>query len=153
MDVRYHTKVASAKELFVFIMKTLRDAALFIEDYRTKSRLGEFDSSTTPYKQLMNRLILGQIVAAQFPKRLEIYAEVLITQKNNFQVAMVMQIAVGVDKIGKRHTFSDLFTLFTIVVVLSESMTSDAFLKMCLDPAKQEPLKDGCLEGTPRQDP
>ncbi len=44
MDVRYHTKIASARELFVSIMKTLRDAAVFIEIYWGKGRLGEFGS-------------------------------------------------------------------------------------------------------------
>ncbi len=42
MDVRYHTKIMSARELFVSIMKTLRDAAVLIEIYRGKGRLGEF---------------------------------------------------------------------------------------------------------------
>lgn len=51
------------------------------------------------------------MVAAQFPTKLENYAEQLITQKNDFQVAMVMQIAVGVDKIGMQPFFSDQFAL------------------------------------------
>ncbi len=44
MDGRYHTKITSARELFVSIMKTLRDAAVCIEIYRGKGRLGEFGS-------------------------------------------------------------------------------------------------------------
>ncbi len=42
MDVRYHTKTASARELFVSIMKTLWDAAIFVEVYRRKGPFGEF---------------------------------------------------------------------------------------------------------------
>ncbi len=48
---------------------------------------------------------LEQFIGAQFPAKLENYTKDLITQKNDLQVAMVMQIAVGVDKIGMRHTF------------------------------------------------
>jgi len=44
MDIRFHTKITSAKELFVSIMKILRDAATFIDIYRRKDRFSEFSS-------------------------------------------------------------------------------------------------------------
>jgi len=69
-----------------------------------------------------------RVVAAQFPTKLANYTEQLITQKNEFQVAMVMQIAVGVSKI--------------------ESMTSDVFLQTRLSPAEQRKLEADCLLGT-----
>ncbi len=52
------------------------------------------------------------MVAAQFPTKLANYTEQLITQKNEFQVAIVMQIAIGVDKIGVSLTSSEVFILF-----------------------------------------
>ncbi len=76
------------------------------------------------------------------------YAKDLITQKNDFQVAMVMQIAVSVDKIGMWHTSYNLPVFTLLTVGLQESMTSDVFLQMRLDPAKQEPLEGDCLEDT-----
>lgn len=42
-DVRYHTKIKSAKDSFVPIMTTLRDAAIFINSYSAKSRIGQLD--------------------------------------------------------------------------------------------------------------
>ncbi len=53
------------------------------------------------------------MVAAQFATRLENYAEDLITQKNDFQVAIVMQIAVDVDKMGKWDILSDVLGFLT----------------------------------------
>ncbi len=50
-------------------------------------------------------LILEQVVGAQFPIKLEKYAEDLITLKNDFQIAMVMQIAVDAGKIGMCSLF------------------------------------------------
>ncbi len=44
MDVRYHTKVPSARELFGSIMKTVRDAALSSRYIGGRGRLGEFGS-------------------------------------------------------------------------------------------------------------
>ncbi len=44
MDVGNHTKITLAKELFVSITKTLRDAALFVEIYQMKSGLSKFVS-------------------------------------------------------------------------------------------------------------
>ncbi len=44
VDVRYHTKITSAKELFVSIMKMLRDAAVFVDTYEKKSWFSEFGS-------------------------------------------------------------------------------------------------------------
>ncbi len=44
IDVEDHTKISSVKELFVYITRILRDAALFIEIYQMKSGLGEFAS-------------------------------------------------------------------------------------------------------------
>ncbi len=41
-DVRYHVKITSAKELFVSLMKTLRDAATFIDMYQRRGRFSEF---------------------------------------------------------------------------------------------------------------
>lgn len=54
------------------------------------------------------------MVAAQFPTKLENYTENLITQKNNFQMAMVLQIARDVDMMGMRLTSSDVFALLNI---------------------------------------
>ncbi len=48
----------------------------------------------------MKLLRFRTVHGAQFPAKLAKYAEDLITQKNDFQVAMVKQIAVGVDRIG-----------------------------------------------------
>ncbi len=89
---------------------------------------------------------LGQVVAAQFPTKLAKYAEQLVTQKNDFQVAMVMQIARDVDMMGMWLPFSDVSALLN--VALKASMTSDDFLRKRLYPADQQPLDDGCLEGT-----
>ncbi len=50
-------------------------------------------------------LTLGQVVAAQFPTKLANYAEQLDTQKNGFQVAMVMQIARDVDMMSMWYFF------------------------------------------------
>jgi len=46
LDVRYNTKTSSAKELFVSIMKILRDAATFIDIYRRKDWFSEFGSTS-----------------------------------------------------------------------------------------------------------
>ncbi len=63
-------------------------------------------------KGLIKLLVTGQVVAAQFPTKLESYTEELITQKNGFQVAMVMQIAVDVDTMGMWFAFlTSLFCL------------------------------------------
>ncbi len=91
-------------------------------------------------------LTLGQVVAAQFPTKLANYAEQLVTQKNDFQVAMVMQIARDVDMMSMWVPFSYVFALLN--VVFKASMTSDDFLRKRLGPADQQPLDDGCLEGT-----
>ncbi len=88
------------------------------------------------------------MVKAQFPTKLANYTEQLITQKNEFQIAIVMQIAVGVDKIGEWCSNSNIFVLLTSDYRDEESMTSDAFLKMRLGPAEQHPLDDNCLPGT-----
>lgn len=45
MDVRFHTKITSAKELYVSIMKILWGAATFIDIYRRKDRFSEFRST------------------------------------------------------------------------------------------------------------
>ncbi len=58
------------------------------------------------------------MVAAQFPTKLANYTEQLITQKNEFQVAMVMQIAVGVSKIGVWLPFNDVFIMLYVDVGL-----------------------------------
>jgi len=42
MDIRYHTKITSAKKSFVSIMKLLRDAAVFIDTYERKGWFSEF---------------------------------------------------------------------------------------------------------------
>ncbi len=50
-DVRYQTKITSAREFFVSIMKTLRDAATFVEVYRRKGRFGELGSKFRAVKK------------------------------------------------------------------------------------------------------
>ncbi len=101
-----------AKKLFVSVMKTLRDAALFIQIYQMKSKLGEFGSAIWHHENnLQACLILGQFVGAQFPTKLEEYANELNTQKDNFEYAMIMQIAVDVDKTGMWLTCSVVFPL------------------------------------------
>ncbi len=62
----------------------------------------------------MHLTILGQVIAAQFPTKLANYTESLITQKNNFQMAMVLQIARDVDMMGTWLTSSDVFALLNI---------------------------------------
>ncbi len=77
------------------------------------------------------------MVGAQFPMKLQKYAEDLIKQKSDFQVAMVMQIARDVDMTGVWLPYSDMFALLN--VGLKASMTSDDFLRKRLGPADQQP--------------
>ncbi len=106
IDVRYHTKTTSARELFVSIMKILRDAAVFVNTYEKKDWFSEFGPKLCIIKVgFKSCLILEQVVGAQFPMKLEKYVEDLITLKNEFQIAMVMQIAVDAGKIGMCSLF------------------------------------------------
>lgn len=62
-------------------------------------RIGFVSKYMTLYRQFMNVFYVGQIVGAQFTtKKLQNYASDLTTQKNEFQVAMLLQIAIDVDK-------------------------------------------------------
>jgi len=49
-DIQYHTKIPSAKELFVSIMKILRDAAVFVDTYEKKGWFSEFGSKSCMIK-------------------------------------------------------------------------------------------------------
>ncbi|KLO04386.1 hypothetical protein SCHPADRAFT_947736 [Schizopora paradoxa] len=109
MDIRYHTKITLAKDLFKSTLRLLRNAAVFIDLYCKKNRI-------------------RQLIGAQFSKKLEKYAEDLIKQKNDFQMAMILQIARDV------HMLT--------------SLTSDDFLRRRLDPVTRRQYDSRCLEGT-----
>ncbi|KLO08317.1 WD40 repeat-like protein [Schizopora paradoxa] len=109
MDVRYHTKTTLAEGMFKSTLKLLRTAAVFIDVYCRKGRI-------------------KQIIGAQFPTKLQEFAKNLIEKKNNFQIAMILQIAHDVDS--------------------TASTASDDFLRKRLDPANQDPLGKGCLPNT-----
>ncbi|KLO05511.1 hypothetical protein SCHPADRAFT_723450 [Schizopora paradoxa] len=109
MDVRYHTKTTLANDMFKSTLKLLRNAAVFVDVYCGKGRIEQF-------------------IGAQFPTRLAKFGKDLIKQKNEFQIAMILQIARDVDS--------------------TALMSSDDFLRKRLNPANQDPLGEGCLEDT-----
>lgn len=93
----------------------------------------------------MNTVTAEQFVRAQFPKRLESFAEDLYKQKNEFQMAMIMQIARDVDRQCMDLVF---LVLFNFNIVLQASLTQEEFLQKRLGPATGRPLGGTCLEGT-----
>ncbi|KLO05131.1 hypothetical protein SCHPADRAFT_735857, partial [Schizopora paradoxa] len=109
METRYHTKITFAKDVFKTILRLLRNAAVFIDIYCKKGRI-------------------QQVIRAQFPNKLGAISEELIKQKNNFQMAMILQIARDVDS--------------------TSSITLDVYLRTRLRPVTQDPLGEGCLPET-----
>ncbi|KLO07241.1 hypothetical protein SCHPADRAFT_657824 [Schizopora paradoxa] len=109
MEVRHRTRIGLARDLFMKILRLLRNASIFIDIYCKKGRI-------------------RQLIGAQFPTKLDKFAEDIIKCKNDFQIAMVLQIAGETDGMS--------------------SMTSDYFLRSRLNPVDQQRLDSVCLEGT-----
>ncbi|KLO08314.1 WD40 repeat-like protein [Schizopora paradoxa] len=109
METRYHTKIAFAKDVFESMLRLLRNAAVFIDIYCKMGRI-------------------RQVIGAQFPDKLDAFSKDLIKQKNDFQIAMILQISGDVDS--------------------TASISADIYLQRRLSPVTQDPLGEGCLAET-----
>lgn len=113
METRYHTKIAFAKDVFKSILRLLRNAAVFIDIYCEKSRIREFKFV---HKRMgfLSVLDVEQVIGAQFPDKLDTISKDLIKQKNDFQIAMILQISGDVDSTGLRLHSSTYLLFLTI---------------------------------------
>ena len=98
-DARYAAKITSAANSVTEIMKTVLEAAQYINDFMNKGAFSKNLFFCSP-SDLSNALPSSErFTAAQFSKSLDGYKSKFVALRESFRDAMIVQIAVNVDEL------------------------------------------------------